>query len=121
MPKKPRTSALRIRVSTDERQAIERAADAVGLGPCTFSRMVVVRAVGLKPAPSPRRRPDAHATALARWTAQLNAIGVNLNQLARQHNSGLRVDPTLLGGLLAELRELRGVVLKFHASLPDEP
>lgn len=121
MPKKPRTKVLRIRVSADERLAIERAGDAVGLGPSTFSRMAAIRAAGLKPAPPPRRRPDEHAVALARWTGELNRIGVNMNQVARDHNSGVGVDPALVEDLRSELRQLRETILTFHASPPGEP
>lgn len=118
MPKKPRTSNVRIRLTADERAAIERAAATAGLGPSSFARMTVVKAAGRKPAKPPRRRPDAHMIALARWTGELADVGRNLNQLAKAHNSGGAVDSVRLQELAAEIRQLRESVLRFHDTPP---
>ena len=115
-----RTAALQIRLTPEERAAITAAGEAIGLGLSSFARMTVVKAAKLKPAPPPRRRPDNHARALAGWTGELGRIGSNLNQLARDHNSGLRVDPGRLDLLRGELRDLREAVLRFHTEEPDQ-
>lgn len=120
MTKRPRTAAVRIRLTSEEHAAITAAGQAIGLGLCSFARMAVVKAAKLKP-PPPRRRPDSHAMALAQWTTELNRLGSNLNQLARDHNSRLRVDPVRLDSLRSEVRELREAVLRFHTQGPDQP
>lgn len=111
--KTPRTNAIRIRITPEERAAIEAAGDRVGLGVSSFARMVVVQAVGLKPAEPPRRRPDVHAQALARWIAELGRIGNNLNQCARVLNMGNMVEAAELADIRVELRNLRDLVLSF--------
>lgn len=116
--KKLRTKALRIRLTPEEHDAIAAAGEMLGLGICTFARMAAIRAAGRKPAPPPRRHPEDHAVALARWTGQLAVIGNNLNQLAKAHNSGCTVDPGDLAGVRDELHQLRDAVLTFHAEPP---
>ena len=108
-----RTSVVRIRVTDEERAAIDVAAKSIGLGPCSFARMTVVKAAGLKAAKPPRRKADAYAQALAGWTAQLGWIGNNLNQCARALNSGGNIESSELASILSELQQLRETVLSF--------
>jgi hypothetical protein len=108
-----RTSVIRIRVTADEHAAIIAAAQAIGLGPCSFARMTTVKAAGRKPAKPPRRKSDAYAQALAGWTAQLGWLGNNLNQCARILNGGGSVEPAALAGIRTELQQLREVILAF--------
>jgi hypothetical protein len=112
-PKKRRTEALRIRVSRTERVAIDAAAEATGVGPCTWARVVVVAAVGQTPTPAPRRRrkPSQGARDLAKAIAEIARIGNNLNQVARCANSGFDVDPVLIEEATAELRQLREAII----------
>ena len=100
-------------MTADERAAIAAAAQAIGLGPCSFARMSAVKAAGRKPAKPPRRKPDAYVQALAAWTAQLGWLGNNLNQCARILNSGGSVEPAALAGIRAELQQLRAIILAF--------
>lgn len=111
-----RSSALRVRLTDEEHAAITAAARSVGLGICSFARMVVVKAVGRNPAPAPRK-PDEHAIMLARWTGQLGKIGALVNQLARDHNVGFDVSGLDVEEVRKELRQLREAILKFHG--PD--
>lgn len=120
MSKLRRTAALRIRMTPDERRAITDAGAAVGLGPCTYTRMVVVKAVGRKPAPPGRRRADNYAVALARWTGALGQIGNLVNQCARVHNSGGAVSAVDLTEIVAELRKLRETVLAYDVSESEQ-
>jgi hypothetical protein len=111
MKKAHRTSAVRIRVTADERAAIAEAGLKRGLGLCSFSRMAVVTAAGLQAAASPRRKATGDAVALARWTAQLAVIGNLLNQLARTHHLGFDTDPVDVAAVRDELVKLRETVL----------
>lgn len=114
--KAKRSSALRVRLTEEEHAAITAAAAAVGLGICSFARMVVVKAAGRNPAPAPRR-PDEHAIMLARWTGQLGKVGALVNQLARDHNVGFDVSGLDVEEVRKELRQLREAILKYHG--PD--
>ena len=104
-----RTEALRIRLSPTEREAVDAAAEAAGVGICTWARVLVVTAVGQTPTPAPRRRrqPNKAARDLAKVIRELGHIGRNLNQVARCANSGFDVDPALIEEAKEELRLLR--------------
>lgn len=114
--KTKRSSALRVRLTDEQHAIITVAANSVGLGICSYARMVVVKAAGMNPAPAPRR-PDEHAILLARWTGELGKIGGLVNQLARNHNVGFDVSGLDVEEVRNELRLLREVILKFHG--PD--
>jgi len=112
-PKKRRTEALRIRLSLAERDAVNAAAEAAGVGPCTFVRVVVVKAVGQTPTPAPRRRrvPKEGARDLAYVIGALGKIGNNLNQVARSANAGFDIDPEIIKEATDELRRLRETIV----------
>lgn len=110
-----RTSALRVRLTADEHRAISAVAADAGLGICSYARMVVVRAAGMKPTKPPRRKPGEDAKILARFLGQLGAIGGNINQLARANNQGFDVDPVALGEVRDELKKLREALLTLFA------
>lgn len=109
--KKTRTSALRIRLTPTEHGAVEAAGLAVGLGICSFARMATCRAAGLKAYPAPRRKPNADAIALGKWTTELTRISGLLNQLAESRDAGFDIDPTLIEDVRLELGKLRQAVL----------
>ena len=113
-PKKQRkTRPISIRFSADERAALDAAADKMGIGPSSFARISVVRAVALNPAPVPRpkRKPTEASRSLATFIGQIAAIGNNLNQLAHLGNTGFDVDPEAIREVAAELARLREAIL----------
>lgn len=112
-----RTSALRIRVTPDERRAIDAAAERVRLGPCSYARVVVLEAVGQVPTKPPRRQRKSteHERSLALVLGQIGKLGNNLNQLARWANCGGRVDKQSIDAARDELRLLRKSIVP-----PDE-
>lgn len=112
-PRVRRTEALRIRLSRLEREAVDAAAEAAGVGPCSWARVVVVTAVGQVPSPAPRRRrkPEKAARELAQVIGQIAKIGNNLNQIARAANIGFDVDPMLIKEATEELRLLREAIV----------
>ncbi len=105
--------AYEIRITSDERRALDAAAARAGVGPCSFARVAVVAALDLQPTlPPPRRRqPTETARALAKFLGEIGKIGGNLNQLARRANSGILVDAKLVEDAIQELRRLREAIV----------
>jgi hypothetical protein len=75
-----------IRLTADQRRALDLAASAEGVGPSTLARCAVVAAAG-RPLPPIAARRDALAVNVARGVGELGRLGNLLNQLARVANS----------------------------------
>lgn len=104
---------MRIRLTADERSALDAAAERARLGPCSFARVAVVSALDLTPTQPPRRRrePSEAARNLAQFIAHLGWIGNNLNECARAANSGLGIDFKAIEAATDELRRLREAII----------
>jgi hypothetical protein len=111
--KRPRTTALRVRLTAQEREAIDAAAKKAGIGPCSYLRVIAVSAVDMSPTPPPARRraPSESAKYLAKFFAELGRIGNNLNQCARSGNAGFVINPQALEEIRDDLRQLRDAIL----------
>lgn len=103
-----RNQHLTIRLSPEERAAINQAADRSGLTPGSYARQAVLGA----PAPRQVRRPPVERRELARLLGELGHIGSNLNQIARVANIRDDVDPVRLDAMLAELTAVRAAILR---------
>lgn len=101
---------MTIRLSEQERIALETAAEAARNGPCALARRTVVERLGL-PRPSAQRRPDPHAVAVGKALGELGRIGNNVNQLARHAHVGGRVDNRILAAVRSELEALTLAVM----------
>jgi hypothetical protein len=77
--KRARTEHLTIRLTPEERAAIDQAADRSGLTPGSYTRQVMLGA----PVPRQVRRPPVERRELARLLGELGHVGSNLNQIAR--------------------------------------
>jgi hypothetical protein len=106
--KRVRTAHLTIRLSPDERSAIDGAAERSGLTPGSYARQAVLGA----PPPRQVRRPPVERQELARLLGELGHVGGNLNQIARGVNLGNGVDAWELRHTLASLGLVRGAILK---------
>ncbi|WP_181167880.1 plasmid mobilization relaxosome protein MobC [Mesorhizobium sp. B2-4-19] len=106
------TTTTTLRLSTDERAALDAAADAAGLGPSSYARQAVMRAVGR--AASVRRRPDGLAQAIGRALGDLGRIGNLLNQMARHAHVGGYVPAQALEGCRRELSCLTATILALR-------
>lgn len=103
-----------LRLNPDERPALDAAAEAAGLGPCSYARRAVMASVGRSA--SVRRRPDSLARAIGQALGDLGRIGNLLNQMARHAHVGGHVSGQALDGCkreLADLRARRGVTVCF--------
>lgn len=107
-----KTTTTTLRLSPEERAALEDAAAAAGVGPSSFARQVVMAAVGRSV--SVRRRRDPIAAAVAPLLGELGRQGGLLNQLARYAHVGGRVDPDALAALRAEIERLTCAVMALR-------
>jgi hypothetical protein len=112
--KRARSEHLTVRLSKDERAAIDAAADRAGLTAGSYARQAMLGA----PAPRQVRRPPVERKELARLLGELGKIGGNLNQLARAANTGSLVYGTEIETALGGLAEVRTAILKALGRAP---
>ena len=112
--KRLRECILTIRLSDEERAALDASAGAVGLTPSSYARQLIV---GGSP-PRPVRKPPAERGQLARILGQLGKIGSNVNQLARSHNMGNGADPAEVTAVRVTLDDIRALVLAAMGRTP---
>jgi hypothetical protein len=105
--KRVRTKHLTIRLSPEERAAIDQAADRSGLTPGSYARQVLLGA----PTPRQVRRPPVERRELARLLGEVGHVGGNINQIARDMNFGNGIDPWELKETLASLGRVRDAIL----------
>ncbi|MEM6260706.1 MAG: plasmid mobilization relaxosome protein MobC [Planctomycetota bacterium] len=101
-PHERRSERFNLRFTVAELAHIEQQAQSAGIDPTEYLRR---RALGYEVPPAPRR-------ADASLVSELNRVGQNVNQIARNLNSGRR-ERLKLDLVLAELR---GVLEKVVAS-----
>ncbi|MBP0441510.1 plasmid mobilization protein [Tianweitania sediminis] len=111
------TTTTTLRLSADERAALDLAAQAEGLGPSAFARLAVVRAAGGTPTPTRKRRSEI-AKAIALVLGELGRVGSNLNQVARRANRGGSVEPAELDAIRSELERMTLSVLSLREAAP---
>lgn len=100
---------LNLRLTLDERAALEAKASAALLSPSDFARQAAlgarIEAAGTgtdgEPIAARAKTPDGIEHVVA-----LNRIGVNLNQIARTLNAGLGLVPAELDSCLARVNQL---------------
>jgi hypothetical protein len=112
--KRIRDRILTVRLSAEERAALDEAADRAGLVVGSYARQAMLGA----PAPRQVRRPPVERRELARLLGEIGRVGGNLNQIARAMNTGVLVYENEIGAALQELAVVRGAILK---ALGHEP
>lgn len=112
--KRVRNKHLTVRLSDDERAAVDQAAERAGLMPGSFARQVLLGA----PAPRQVRRPPVERRELARLLGELGKIGANLNQLARAANAGVVVYEGEIEAAIGGLVEVREAILQALGRAP---
>jgi len=102
-----RDSRLAVRLTAGERAALDARAAAVGLPLAEYVRAVLVDAE------PPRRRqaPSGRPRLTADEFRELNAVGVNLNQLAKRANAGDQRE--LAAPVMAALDRLQTIFERF--------
>ena len=106
--KRVRDRVLPIRLSAEERAAIEAAAEKAGLATGSYGRQVLLSA----PAPRQVRRPPVERRELARLLGEVGKLGSNLNQIAKAVHMGQLVYTGELDSALAGVLEVRAAILR---------
>jgi hypothetical protein len=106
--KRARTRHLTIRLTEEERAAIDASAERSGLKSGSYARNVLLGA----PTPRQVRRPQVDKIAIARLLGELGSVGNNLNQIARGINRGRELYDEALQAALAQLRDIRDASLR---------
>lgn len=112
--KRARVTHLTVRLSADERAAVDAAAERAGLTAGSYARQAMLGA----PAPRQVRRPPVEKRELARLLGELGKIGGNLNQLAKAANQGLVVYTGEIDAVVGSLQEMRGAILAALGRAP---
>jgi hypothetical protein len=103
---------VRTRMSGDECEAIEKAAQAAGMTVSAFLRSLVLEGAGVQPLLAERDR-----KVMGFLANEMRTVGTNLNEVARALNSGKSLRPAdldanisevqiVVAGVLTELRTL---------------
>ncbi|HEX4078293.1 MAG TPA: plasmid mobilization relaxosome protein MobC [Rhizomicrobium sp.] len=112
--KRVRNRHLTVRLSTEERTAIDEAAERAGLTPGSYARNTLLGA----PAPRQVRRRAIDLREIARLLGELGKIGGNLNQLAKASNSGVLLYAGEIAPAVQAIVDMRNAVM---AALGHEP
>ena len=110
------TTTTTLRLTADERAALDVAAEASGLGPCSYARRAVMAAVGRDA--NVRRRGDGVARAIGAALGDLGRVGNVVNQFARHAHVGGRVPADALASVRLELARLTAAVLALREPRP---
>ena len=106
--RRARNRHITIRLSDEERDAIDDKAERAGLTTGSYARQELLGA----PAPRQVRRPPVERGLLAKILGQIGAIGNNINQIARALNRGRPLEDEMLREAIGYLREIRDAVLR---------
>jgi len=106
--KRLRDRILTLRLTVEERATIDVAAEGAGLVVGSYARQVLLGA----PAPRAVTRKPADRRELARILGQLGHIGGNLNQLAKDKNTGTVVYEDEIALAVRAVVEMRDAVLR---------
>jgi hypothetical protein len=106
--KRVRTRIMPVRLSDDERAAVEEKAEKAGLALSSYARQALLGAA----TPRQVRRPPVERKELARLLGEVGKIGSNLNQLTKAVNTGVLVYDGELEAALAGVLEARAAILR---------
>lgn len=106
--KRHRQARVTVRLSSDERTALETAANASGLTLGSYIRARLTDGKALRSV----RRPPVECDLLARLLGQIGKVGSNLNQIAMVMNAQGIVMHGAISDELSEVKSLREAILK---------
>ncbi len=112
--KRQRSVQLSVRLTPDERAAVDEAAERAGLTVGSYARNTLLGA----PTPRQVRRPPIERQELARLLGQVGYVGNNINQISRVLNGGGDLDYPSLNVALADLVVVRDAILSALGRAP---
>jgi len=112
--KRIRTAHLTIRLSPEERDAIDVSAGLAGLTAGSYARQLILAA----PPPRPVRRPPLERRELVRLLGEIGHIGSNINQLAKDRNTGILVYDGETARAAQAILEMRDALLRALGRMP---
>jgi len=110
MPKKdlPAYPRLTIRLSIDERSALEARSDRLGLSMGGYCKSVIFNTS----APKASRKPARDKAELARLLGQVSKLGNNVNQIAKRLHMTSSLDQHRLHEAIKDLHAIRAAILE---------
>jgi hypothetical protein len=105
------TFGTSLRLTQDERQHLDMAAAAAGLGPSSFAREVVLSAI--RPgaaAPGARDSRASRARLMARWTVEIGRLADEVRTLAARPSDQL--DPAVLAAVADAITQCHAAVIR---------
>lgn len=117
--KRQRGETVTVRLSKDERDALDALASRSGLAAGAFMRAAAFGDAG----PRAQRRPPADHRALRQLLGECGRVGNNVNQIAKRLNEGGRADIPELKAALAAYLDIRAAILRALAmdTIGEEP
>jgi hypothetical protein len=109
--KRQRGETVTVRLSKDERDALDALASRSGLAAGAFMRAATFGDAG----PRARRRPPVDHRALRQLLGECGRVGNNLNQIAKRLNEGGRPNIPELSAALAAYLDIRAAILRALA------
>ncbi|WP_192247998.1 plasmid mobilization protein [Mesorhizobium caraganae] len=97
---------LRMRLSTDEHAAIDKAAKAANMTMSAFLRSLLLEGAGVQPLLAEEDR-----AVMGFLADEMRAVGANLNQLARTMNSGRAAKPADVTANIGEVQMVVAAVV----------
>ena len=102
-----RQSGIMVRLTAEEREAIQTRAQAAGLTVGAYIRAVALGSEGVRA----RRAPPVNRELLAEALAALNRVGNNINQIAHHLNAGGISDRERIGDASAAIKTTTRAIL----------
>jgi hypothetical protein len=109
--KRQRGVTVTVRLTADERARLDSLSSRSGLAMGAFMRAAAFGEAG----PRAQRRPPADHRALRQLLGECGRVGNNLNQIARQLNTGGTTDVPELRAALAAYLDIRAAIMRALA------
>ncbi|MBK9131249.1 MAG: plasmid mobilization relaxosome protein MobC [Gammaproteobacteria bacterium] len=114
--KRQRPHTITVRLSGEERDALQARATERGLAVGAFARAAMLGNTG----PRAKRRPTVDQELLRRVLGQIGKVGGNINQIAHRLNSNGSVAPPELRDALDAVLDIRAAIYSALGLQPEE-
>ncbi len=104
---KKRQKVMTFRLSPEEYNQLKEDADSLGITTSAYIRQTLLDA----PVPKAARKPSIDRQMLGKLLSQIGRVGNNINQLAKDKNSGIAIQSQNLARALDDWHELQQAIL----------